>query len=281
MLSWLAQYEEIFGPLRLFDFITFRALLAAAIALVTGFVIAPILIRKLRELSFAQGFREEAEVGKLADLHSGKRNTPTMGGLLVTFSVTLATLLCAAPNVYVLTALFVFISLTVLGFVDDYRKVVQRNSKGISGRQKLFFQTLIAAVALLVLLWHPESAAKMREIWVPFFKDPVIAQAPVWLLFPFFFLVLVGSSNALNLTDGVDGLAIGCTITVAFVYGIMAYAAGNVIIAEYLIISYLPGTGELAVLCAALLGAGMAFCGSTRIRRRFLWAIPEASRWEA
>ncbi|MCC5789916.1 MAG: phospho-N-acetylmuramoyl-pentapeptide-transferase, partial [Opitutales bacterium] len=259
MLTWLAEYEHVWGPLRLFQFLTFRALLASGIALFSGLFLGPVFIRWLQNFKIRQILRDQGEVGKLASLHEKKRDTPTMGGLLIVGTVTFATLLCARPNVYVLTALFIFVSLAALGFVDDFLKVREKNSKGVSGRKKLLVQTVVTMVALGALLLVPESSDKMREIWVPFLKEPVLVAAPLWLLFPFFFLILAGSSNALNLTDGVDGLAIGCTITVAFVYGIMAYAVGNVIISEYLLISYIPGTGELAVLCAALIGGGMAF----------------------
>ncbi|MCH8473672.1 MAG: phospho-N-acetylmuramoyl-pentapeptide-transferase [Opitutales bacterium] len=259
MLTWLAEYEHVWGPLRLFQFLTFRALLAAGIALFSGLFLGPVFIRWLQNFKIRQSLRNQAEVGELASLHEKKRDTPTMGGLLIVGTVTLATLLCARPNVYVLTALFIFVSLAALGFADDFLKVREKNSKGVSGRKKLLVQAIVAVIALGALLMVPESSEKMREIWVPFLKDPVMVSAPLWFLLPFFFLILAGSSNALNLTDGVDGLAIGCTITVAFVYGIMAYAVGNVIISEYLLISYIPGTGELAVLCAALIGGGMAF----------------------
>ncbi len=259
MLSYLAELEHLFGPLRLFRYITFRGLLAAGTAMAIGLWLGPYLIRSLQRLSFRQSLRTEAEVGDLAGLHSKKKDTPTMGGLLILASVTVSTLLWAKPNVWVLVALFVFLSLGLLGFADDFLKVSRRNSKGVSGRKKLLWQALTAAVALTVLLLHPESAGKARELWVPFVKDAVMTATPLWCLFPFFLLVLVGSSNAINLTDGVDGLAIGCTITVALVYAIMAYASGNVIIADYLFISYVPGTGELSIVCGALVGAGLAF----------------------
>jgi phospho-N-acetylmuramoyl-pentapeptide-transferase len=149
-----------------------------------------------------------------------------------------------------------------VGFRDDYLKVVHKNRDGISSREKIFWQTLITVVALAVLLWHPTSAGKIRELWVPFIKHPVLVFSGILglpALFIFIYLWLVGFSNAINLTDGLDGLAIGCTISVALVYGIMAYAAGNILISEYLLISYVPGTGELTVLCGALVGAGVAF----------------------
>jgi phospho-N-acetylmuramoyl-pentapeptide-transferase len=137
--------------------------------------------------------------------------------------------------------------------------VVKKNRDGISSREKMGWQTIITAVALTALVLHPLSATKIRELWLPFLKYPVLTAMPVAMLFVLVFFWVVGFSNAINLTDGLDGLAIGCTITVALVYGIMAYAAGNIKIAEYLLISYVPGTGELAVICGALVGAGMAF----------------------
>lgn len=259
MLSYLAEYEHIWGPLRLFQYITFRGLFGAATALIIGLACGPWLIAQLRRMSMAQQFREKSEVGKLADLHAGKKNTPTMGGLLIFTSVMVSALLWAEPNIWVLTALFVYASLTALGFADDYLKVSRKNSKGVSGRQKLAWQSLIVVIALTFLLLGEESGSKVREVWAPFLKDPLIASAPIWFLLLFFFLILVGSSNAINLTDGVDGLAIGCTISVALIYAIMAYAAGHVIIAEYLNISHVQGTGELTIVCACMVGGGMAF----------------------
>lgn len=182
-----------------------------------------------------------------------------MGGLLIYFSVTVSVLLWAIPNIWILVALFVYTGLTALGFADDYLKVSRKNSKGVASRQKLFWQSAIAVIALTILLLGADSGLKMRELWVPFFKEPVMLSLPLWALFPFFFLVLIGSSNAINLTDGVDGLAIGCTISVALVYAIMAYAAGHLIIADYLFISHIPGTGELAIVCGCMVGAGLAF----------------------
>jgi phospho-N-acetylmuramoyl-pentapeptide-transferase len=182
--------------------------------------------------------------------------------LLIFGCVFLSSVLWATPNVWVVTALFVYAALTAVGFRDDYLKVVHKNRDGISSREKIFWQTLITVVALAVLLWHPTSAGKIRELWVPFIKHPVLVFSGILglpALFIFIYLWLVGFSNAINLTDGLDGLAIGCTISVALVYGIMAYAAGNILISDYLLISYVPGTGELTVLCGALVGAGVAF----------------------
>ena len=156
-------------------------------------------------------------------------------------------------------ALFVYTALTAVGFRDDYLKVVRKNRNGISSGAKIFWQTVTTALALTALLMHPASAEKIRELWVPFVKHPVVASMPIAALAVLIYLWIVGFSNAINLTDGLDGLAIGCTITVALTYGIMAYAASNSKIADYLLISFVPGTGELAVVCGALVGAGLAF----------------------
>jgi len=259
MLTYLSEYETYFGPLRLLRFLTFRAIMAAATALFVGSLLGPWIIAKLRRLSIGQSFREKEEVGRLADLHAAKKNTPTMGGLIICAGIVSSSLLWATPNVWVLAALLVYVSLTGLGFADDFLKVVRRTSKGISSSAKLAWQSLTAVGFLALLLWHPASEDAIRQLWLPFLKSPAIETMPVWFMLVFFLCILVGSSNAINLTDGIDGLAVGCAITVALVYAIMAYAAGNSIIAEYLIISYVPGAGELSIVCAALLGAGMAF----------------------
>jgi phospho-N-acetylmuramoyl-pentapeptide-transferase len=257
MLSYLADYEHLWGPLRVLRFITLRTLGAAGTATLIGFVIGPWLITRLRALKFGQHYDDD-RTGDLAQKFD-KKNTPTMGGLLIFLSVFFSTVLWAQPNIWIIVALFVYTALTAVGLRDDYLKVVKKNRDGISSREKMFWQTLTTVVALAALVWHPMSSEKIRELWVPFLKYPVLTAMPVAALFVLVFFWVVGFSNAINLTDGLDGLAIGCTITVALVYGIMAYAAGNVKIADYLLISHVPGTGELAVICGALVGAGMAF----------------------
>jgi phospho-N-acetylmuramoyl-pentapeptide-transferase len=259
MLTYLADYETVFGPLRLFGYLTLRAACAGLTALIIGFIVSPWIFAKLRLLSAEQSLRSQAEVGALADLHASKGKTPTMGGLMICASVVLSAVLWAAPNVYVYTALLIYLGLTVIGFLDDYLKIAKRNSQGLAGRWKLLGQAIVTVLALCMLLIASESSQQMRELWVPFYKEVLISEMPLIALVPFLFLILAGSSNAINLTDGVDGLAIGCTVTVALAFMIMAYAAGNAIIANYLFISYIPGAGELAVVCAALLGASLAF----------------------
>ncbi len=257
MLSYLSNYADVFGPLRVLHYITIRTLLAAGTAALIGFLIGPWLIAHLRRLKFGQHYDDD-RTGDLASRFD-KKNTPTMGGLLIFASVLGSSFLWAAPNVWVVVALFVYAALTAVGFRDDYLKVVRKNRHGISSGAKIFWQSVTTALALEALLMHPASSEKIRELWVPFVKHPVVASMPIAALAVLIYLWIVGFSNAINLTDGLDGLAIGCTITVALTYGIMAYAAGNAKIADYLLISFVPGTGELTVVCGALVGAGLAF----------------------
>ncbi len=261
MLSHLSQYAEAYGPLRLLGFSTVRTLLAALTAMGIGFVIGPWLIARLRRLKFGEHV-DDPRTGDLAQRFD-KKNTPTMGGLLISGSVLLSSLLWAEPNVWVVVALFVYAALTGVGFRDDYLKVVHRSKAGISSSEKMFWQTLITALALVALVIHPQSSAKIREMWLPFVKNPAfIFPADIWGiggLFVLMFLWVVGFSNFINLTDGLDGLATGCTLSVTLVYGIMAYAAGHALIADYLLISHVPGVGELTVVCGALIGACIAF----------------------
>jgi phospho-N-acetylmuramoyl-pentapeptide-transferase len=260
MLEWLADYEKVWGPLRLFRYETFRALGGAATALLLGFIFAPWLFGKLRQLKASQAFRAADELGALTARNEAKIGTPTMGGLLIYAVVSISVLLWARPNIYVGVCLLVFTGLGAIGFADDYLKVARKNSKGLSSRWKLAGQAglTLAAVGLLYFT-NGETHIAMSALRAPFFKYPIIAAMQLWFIAPFFFLVMAGSSNAINLTDGVDGLAIGCTITVALVYAIFAYCAGNARIAEYLNISYVAGVGELSVVCAALVGGGLAF----------------------
>ena len=260
MLSYLQFGEDWFGPLRLFQFISIRAIFAGITAIIFGFVLGPKMIAVLRTFGAKQAFRDKDEVGDLAVLHEAKAKTPTMGGLLIFGSVLFSTLLWAEPNIYVITAMVVYIILTVVGFTDDFLKISKKNSKGLAGRYKLLGQLLATGVALFLLLGpfaeslsgtqerNLESSSKMLELWVPFYKDVLIQNMPIILAVVLFLFTLTGSSNAINLTDGLDGLAIGCTVTVALTYGIMSYASGNFVVSEYLRISWVPGTGELTVV---------------------------------
>jgi phospho-N-acetylmuramoyl-pentapeptide-transferase len=257
MLSYLANFDEYFHALRLLRYHSFRMLMAVITATIVGFILGPWLIRRLRVLKFGQHYDDD-RTGDLAAKFD-KKNTPTMGGLLIFGSVFISTVLWAGPNIWVFVAMFVYTALTAVGFRDDYLKVVRKSRNGISSAEKMLWQTVITLLALGALMLDPQSAHKIRELWVPFLREPVLVAMPLGLLFLMIFFWLVGFSNAINLTDGLDGLAVGCTITVALVYGIMAYAAGNTRIADYLLISYVPGTSELAVVCGAIVGGGISF----------------------
>lgn len=258
MLSFLADYADYFGPLRLLRYITVRTALAALTSLFIGFALGPMMIRKFKELKFGHGYIDD-RTGALGASYFDKKNTPTMGGLIIFASVFFSAALWAAPNVWVFTSLFVYAALTVPGFRDDYLKVVHKNRNGISSLEKISWQSLATFGALGLLMWHPDSAKKIHEFWVPFVKYAVIEHMPWWLLLTLIYLWVVGFSNAINLTDGLDGLAVGCTITVALVMGVMAYVADHVFLSEYLLTSHVPKTGELTVICGALIGGCMAF----------------------
>jgi len=260
MLSYLSNFENYYGWLRLLRFVTVRAFAGAGTAALIGFILGPWLIHRLRLLKFGQHYDDD-RTGDLA-VRFDKKNTPTMGGLLIFASVFISTLLWARPNIWILTALFVYAALTAVGFRDDYLKVIRKSRDGITSREKMAWQTIITLIALAALLLHPMSAEKISQLWIPFLKSPLFiftGALGILALFALIFLWLVGFSNAINLTDGLDGLAMGCTITVALVYGIMAYAAGNSVVSEYLLISFVNGTAELTIICTALVGAGLAF----------------------
>jgi phospho-N-acetylmuramoyl-pentapeptide-transferase len=259
MIYYLHQLSEQFIGFHVFLYVTFRAIAAAVTAFLVTLIFGNFIIQKLTVLKLGQPIREAAEVHRLAELHGIKQGTPTMGGVLVIGAVFISSVLWARPdNRFVWLALFSMIYLGALGFVDDYLKVTKKKSDGISGRIKLIFQLALAAIITSVFLSSPLLEVQARSLYVPFFKAPVVTNMG-WFTFVFFALVIVGSSNAVNLTDGLDGLAIGCTITVAFAYALLSYAAGNFRIAEYLQVPFYPFAGELTVVCSALVGAGLGF----------------------
>jgi len=238
---------SVFNVLR---YITFRAVLAALTAFVVSFVLGPWLIRTLTAAKIGQQIRPDGP-----ERHLAKAGTPTMGGVLILSSLILATLLLAdLRNQYVWLVLFVTGGFAAIGFVDDFRKLTGRNSKGLPGRTRLFWEFAIglAAGAFLYLVPRFDTV-----LYFPFFKDLTLDLGIFYI--PFAAVLLVGASNAVNLTDGLDGLAIGPVMTTAFTYGIFAYATGNFTLATYLQMPYIPGTGELAIFCAALLCAGLGF----------------------
>jgi phospho-N-acetylmuramoyl-pentapeptide-transferase len=259
MMYFLHHLSDRFIGFNVFLYVTFRAIAAAVTAFLLTLVFGNFIIRILIALKLGQPIRGAAEVHRLAELHGGKQGTPTMGGVLVIGSVFVSSLLWARlDNRFVWLVLFCMVYLGALGFADDYLKVTKKKSDGISGRIKLVFQIALALIVTAVFLSSPLLEIQARSLYVPFVKTPVITNMG-WFTFIFFLLVIVGSSNAVNLTDGLDGLAIGCTVTVAFAYALLAYAAGNFRIAEYLQVPFYPFAGELTVVCSALIGAGLGF----------------------
>lgn len=239
-----------YGVFNVFRYITFRTLVAALTALVVSFLFGPLVIRQLTARQIGQNIREDGP-----QRHLAKAGTPTMGGTLILFSLSLATLLLAdLRNVYIWTVLLVTLGFAAIGFADDYRKLINGNSKGLSARQKFFWQFVVGFVAGAFLYMLPDFGTQLH---FPFFKN---VQLELGLLYvPFAAVVIVGTSNAVNLTDGLDGLAIFPVMTTALTYGIFVYAAGNLRVADYLQIAYVPGVGEVAIFCGALACAGLGF----------------------
>lgn len=255
MLYWLHELSDLFSPLRIFRYITFRTVAAAGTAFILSLIIGPWLIEKLRAVNFGEQ-REDERVAGLD--RAAKVGTPTMGGLMILFTTAGATVLWAMPgNFYVLCAITTFCFLGLLGFIDDYLKI--KRAKGLSPRVKMAAQAGWTVILLLALCSSPETCLRTQQLMVPFLKVPLIASMGIIGTFVFIFLVLVGSSNAVNLTDGLDGLAIGCSNSSMAAYLVMAYVAGHFTFADYLQVPFVQGGGELAVFCGALLGSGLGF----------------------
>ena len=259
MMYYFHRLSEHFGGFNVFFYVTFRAVAGAITAFLLTVLFGNFVIRILTALKLGQPIRQASEVHRLAELHGVKAGTPTMGGVLIIGAVFISSFLWARPdNRFVWLALFTMLCLGGLGFADDYLKVTKKNTSGVNGRIKLLFQFILAGIITAVFLTSPLLEVQARELFVPFVKAPVVANMS-WFTFFFFALVIVGSSNAVNLTDGLDGLAIGCTVTVAFDYALLSYVAGNFRIAEYLAVPFYPFAAELTVVCASLVGAGLGF----------------------
>jgi phospho-N-acetylmuramoyl-pentapeptide-transferase len=251
--------DELSG-LRLFRYITFRSAGAALTALALSWWLGPKVIRWLTQLNFGQNYEDRAMVaGQLRGRTARKLGVPTMGGLLIVMTLSLTTLLWAqVDNTLVQLTLLSVVVLAGLGFYDDYTKITKENARGTTSRVKLLVQTALALFIGLYLWLAPGTSKLVTDIMVPFYKFPV-ASGAVGLGLALIVLTIVGSSNAVNLTDGLDGLAIGCTLIVSFAFVVMTYLAGNVKTAAYLQIPYVAGAGELSVFCAAMIGAGLGF----------------------
>jgi phospho-N-acetylmuramoyl-pentapeptide-transferase len=259
MLYYLSHYSTAFSPLNVFRYETFRAMAAALTSLVLSFALGPKTIVLLTRLKLGQPLRLKSEVRELADLHSSKKGTPTMGGILILLTVTISSFLWCDPlNHLYWLVLLSMLFLGLIGFADDYEKVAKKNSKGIRGWQKLAAQLLLAVFVYTFLRYYSEYPGASNRLYIPFLKMPVVVDMGI-LAVVFFAVVIMGTSNAVNLTDGLDGLAIGCFISVAMTYAIFCYVAGNARLATYLFLPLVSGAGDLAVFCAALVGSGLGF----------------------
>lgn len=268
MLYYLAEYilEQVEGTawadalswLRVFHYITLRSAGAAITALVLSLWIGPKVIDWLKRVKMGQNYEDRAQAAGGLNRAHDKRQTPIMGGLLIVLTLDISTLLWAQWNAFVLLTLLCLVVLAALGFHDDYMKITKQSSDGATERTKLAIQFGLA-LFVGVYLWQVPSTNKLvTEIMVPFYKHPILTGATLTGLL-LSTLTIVGSSNAVNLTDGLDGLAIGCTLIVALVFVILTYIAGNAKFATYLQVPHVPGAGELTVFAAALLGAGLGF----------------------
>jgi len=253
MLYWIANFSDQIGPLNVFRYITFRTGGAIMTALLFVFLFGPAMIDVLRvKQGKGQPIREDGP-----ETHFNKRGTPTMGGLMILSGITVATLLWAnLSNWYVWVVLFVTLSFGAIGFYDDYLKVSNGGTAGFSGRWRLATEIAVAAIATAIVIWRG-SPGFSSSLTVPFFKTVVLPLGIAFVLVGVF--VMVGAGNAVNLTDGLDGLAIGPVIITAATFGVFAYATGHAGFARYLQIHHVLGVGELAIICGAIFGAGLGF----------------------
>jgi len=250
LFEWLAGY---YGGFRVFGYLTLRAILAALTALSIALLVGPWMIRKLQERQIGQVVRNDGP-----DTHLGKMGTPTMGGALILVAMTVGTLLWAnLSNRLVWIALGVTLAFGLIGFYDDYLKLVIRNPKGLAARWKYLWQS-VAGLAAAFALWMTAMGPSETALYVPFFKNFALPMGAGTFMF-FTYFVIVGSSNAVNLTDGLDGLAIMPCVMVAGALGVFAYVTGHVNFAAYLQIPYVPGAGEVLIFTATIVGAGLGF----------------------
>jgi phospho-N-acetylmuramoyl-pentapeptide-transferase len=276
LASWLqGHYPEQFGFLRVFQYHTFRAIMAAMTALLIGLAFGPWVIRRLTELKIGQPIRENG-----VQAHLVKRGTPTMGGVLVLIGIAIATLLWSDwSNRFVWIVMLVTFGFGAIGWADDWRKVVHKNPDGMPSKEKYLWQSLIGLVAALYLAFSVSETSNLRvlELFVRWVQSGFANDLPpkADLMLPFFktvsyplgvfgfiamtYFVIVGASNAVNLTDGLDGLAIMPVVLVAGALGLFAYIVGNAVYSKYLLFPYIPGAGELLIFCSAIAGAGLAF----------------------
>ncbi|MFA6547116.1 MAG: phospho-N-acetylmuramoyl-pentapeptide-transferase [Limisphaerales bacterium] len=252
-------WADPLSALRVFRYITVRSAGAAISALLLSLWLGPMVIAWLKELKFGQEYLDKAqEAGTTATQVFTKKGVPGMGGILIVLVVDLTALIWAQWNEFIVLTLVSLLVLAALGFYDDYKKLTEQKSEGATEGLKLAVQFALAGFIAFSLWMLPETRKLITEIQVPFFKHAVLADA-AWLGGFITVCAIVGSSNAVNITDGLDGLAIGCTLIVTMVFLIFTYIAGNAVISGYLLVPHVPGAGELTVFCAAMLGASLGF----------------------
>jgi len=251
---WLYPLRDFFYGFNVFRYITFRAAGAAVTAFLISILLAPWIIRQLDRLKIGETIRRR-HVPTLYPLHANKEGTPTMGGILIVTAIVISTLLWADVfNKYILLVLASIIWLGIVGFIDDYIKLTSERSRGLRAITKLTGQTILGLLVGIYLLY---GLGAKGIIEIPFLKNLLINLGYFYIFYVA--LVIIASSNAVNITDGLDGLAIGCVVMAALAYSIMSYIAGNVNFSDYLMVFYVPGSGELAIFCAAIAGAGLGF----------------------
>jgi len=254
MLYYLFTLRDVFSGFNVFRYITFRTAWAALTALIISFIFGPWLIERMRRIKAGQYIRDEGPKS-----HQLKAGTPTMGGILINVAIVIPTILWADIfNPYIWIVLFVTFAYGAIGFIDDYRKLAKKQNEGLTAKEKFSMQIAVALAAGLAIAYLPSIHNNYSTVLTfPFFKALHLNLG--FLYIPFIIIVLVGASNGVNLTDGLDGLAIGSTLIVAVTYTILTYAAGNFRVADYLRIAWVPQAGELAVFCGAMVGASLGF----------------------
>lgn len=264
MPQWLADnghaaWADWLSFLRVFQYITFRTAGASVTALLLSWWLGPKIIAKLKQLKFSQQYEDKAEAAGGLEARVNKKGTPSMGGVMIVLTLDITALLWARWNEFLALTLMSVVVLAALGFYDDWVKLTKQDKAGIHSKVKLIVQIGLGLFIALYLWNHQSMSDLVRKLMMPFYPEAVdfAGAGIVGLLITV--AAIVGSSNAVNLTDGLDGLAIGCTLIVAFVFIILTYIAGNVNTAEYLLVPYVEGAGELTVFCAAMIGAGLGF----------------------
>jgi len=264
MPQWLvdnghAAWADWLSFLRVFQYITFRTAGAAVTALLLSWWLGPKIIAKLKQLKFSQQYEDKAEAAGGLKARVNKKGTPSMGGVMIVLTLDITALLWARWNEFLALTLMSVVVLAALGFYDDWVKLTKQDKAGVHSKVKLIVQIGLGLFIALYLWNHQSMSDLVRKLMIPFYPEAVdfAGAGIVGLLITV--AAIVGSSNAVNLTDGLDGLAIGCTLIVAFVFIILTYIAGNVKTAEYLLVPYVEGAGELTVFCAAMIGAGLGF----------------------